>query len=737
MRVLSCALFLAFISPLVEAQADNPPNVVLFMVDDFGWTDWQYDAVLNPTGSTLYETPNMLRLARQGVNFTNAYSANAVCSPSRAAVMTGKDPARMRITDWIPGGNWQHPTLQDPSDWDVTLNDSEITLAEALQENGYDTAFIGKWHLGTNGSDAANPLQNGFDVNIAGGHRGNPGNFFAGDDRSFNLPGMASNYQPSAYLPDVLSSDTIRYLQERTSRNDTDPFFLYMSHYAVHTPIQAPAATVQYYQNKLAAGGDFGEHDHATYAAMVHHVDLALGRLMDELEAQGILDETLIILASDNGGLWAAQGDPTSNAPLRAGKGSWYEGGIRTPLIVAWPVNNAFVKGVLCDDVIIGHDIYTTVLELTGTQGRLEHNASTDGVSFVPGLCGEEHDRGTTFWHYPHIADQDHASELVSGGTYLTAARSGDWKLMYYYADQSWELYNLSEDLGETKNVAGAHPDVVAWLGQEIVDYLIEIDAQLPVDQATGEPVSLPAIEKLGLRDSDNDHTFNHSEVDIHSTHSAADPADYLAPLAEELNKTWPDNRTVNIVCHGHSVPAGYFQTPRVDTFNSYPHLMHIGLNERYPNAVINVIVTAVGGETSQGGAERFEQDVLSHSPDLLLLDYALNDRGIGLIRAEAAWREMIESASERHIPVLLLTPTAAMGVDMSDPENPLNRHAELISDLAEEYGVGLVDSYAGFKNALDEGGHLRDLLSHAVHPNRAGHEIVAERLLLWFPEQQ
>ncbi|XAL98304.1 sulfatase-like hydrolase/transferase [Phycisphaeraceae bacterium D3-23] len=736
MRVLSLALLLAFISPLANAQADNPPNVVLFMVDDFGWTDWQYDAVLNPTGSMLYETPNMLRLAQHGVNFTNAYSANAVCSPSRAAVITGKDPARIRITDWIPGGNWQHPTLQDPSDWDVTLNDSETTLAEALQENGYDTVFIGKWHLGTNGSDAANPFQNGFDVNIAGGHRGNPGNFFAGDDRSFNLPGMASNYQPSAYLPDVLSSDAIRYLQERPSRNETDPFFLYMSHYAVHTPIQAPAATVQYYQNKLDAGGDFGEHDHATYAAMVHHVDLALGRLMDELEAQGILDETLIILASDNGGLWAAQGDPTSNAPLRAGKGSWYEGGIRTPLIVAWPGNNAFVQGVLCDDVIIGHDIYTTVLELTGTQGSPAHNASTDGVSFAPGLCGEQHDRGTTFWHYPHIADQDHASELVSGGTYLTAARSGDWKLMYFYADQSWELYNLSEDLGETTNLAGEHPDIVATLGQEIVDYLIEIDAQLPVDQATGEPVAPPSIDQLGLGDIDSDSVSNHGDVEIHLANSAADPDDYLAPLAEELRKTWPDNRTVNIVCHGHSVPAGYFQTPRVDTFNSYPHLMHVGLNERYPNAVINVIVTAIGGEASPAGAARFEREVLNHDPDLLLIDYALNDRGQGLERSEAAWREMIEAALERNIPMILLTPTAALRADLADPDDPLNQHAELVRALAKEYGVALVDSYAGFKQHVADGGDLLELMSHGVHPNRAGHDLVAQRLLCWFPSE-
>ena len=514
MRILILAVLLTagLDAPHADAQNDNPPNVILFMVDDFGWTDWQYDEELNPTGSTLYETPNMLRLARRGTNFTDAYSANAVCSPSRAAVMTGKDPARMRITDWIPGGNWQHPTLEDPSDWDVTLNDDEVTLPEALRENGYDTAFIGKWHLGTHNSEAADPLQNGFDLNIGGGHRGNPGNFFAGDDRSFNLPGMGTDYEPSDYLPDILSGAAIRYLQERDASEDSDPFFLYMSHYAVHTPIQAPATTVRHYQLKLDAGGDFGEHDNATYAAMVHHVDLALGVLMDELEAQGELDNTVIILASDNGGLWAAQGDPTSNAPLRAGKGSWHEGGIRTPLLVAWPGNDAFEQGALSDDVVIGHDIYTTVLELTGTDGSPAHNADTDGVSFVAALQGGDHNRGTTFWHYPHIADQDHHSQQVTGGTYLTVARQGDWKLMYFYADQSWELYNLSKDLGETTNVAGEHPGIVATLGQEIIEYLIEINAQLPIDQATGEPVAPPTIDQLGLGDSDS--VFSHGDVD-------------------------------------------------------------------------------------------------------------------------------------------------------------------------------------------------------------------------------
>ena len=477
-------------APLADAQN----NVVLFMVDDMGWTDWQYDATLNPTGSTLYETPNMLRLAQMGTNFTQAYSANAVCSPSRAAVMTGKDPARIRITDWITGGNWTHPTLADTPNFDTTLNDSEVTLAEAVKANGYDTAFLGKWHLGASGTTAADPTNHGFDVNIGGNHNGSPlGGYFA-KNGGWNAPGINSGYADGTYLTDALSDAAVGYIDGRNTpgsgSEDTDPFFMFMSHYAVHTPIQAPAATVQYFQGKLNAGGDFGEHDNAYYAAIVKHVDDALGALIDELEDEGLLASTSIILASDNGGLWAAQGDPTSNAPLRAGKGSFYGGGIRTPLLVANPGSQA---GVSNDTVVIGHDIYNTVLELTGTAGDAAHNALTDGASFAQALNGTTLDRGAVFWHYPHISDQDHGSSLVTGGTFVSAVRKGDWKLIYFYEDERYELYNLAEDIGETTDVFVENA-ITNELSTLLRDHLIEIDAQMPVYVATGQEVALPSV---------------------------------------------------------------------------------------------------------------------------------------------------------------------------------------------------------------------------------------------------
>ena len=213
---------------------------------------------------------------------------------------------------------------------------------------------------------------------------------------------------------------------------------------------------------------------------------------------------------------------------------------------------------------------------------------------------------------------------------------------------------------------------------------------------------------------------------------SPADPATYLASLVDLMNIKWPKNRTINIVCHGHSVPAGYAKTPLVDTFNAYPHLLHRGLKERFPFAVINVIVTAIGGEAADSGEKRFARDVLTHKPDLITIDYALNDRRHGLEKAKAAWGSMIHQAAGTK--VILLTPTADQGAKLDDPADPLNRHAEQIRRLAAEHRVGLADSLAAFKRAPAAGDALADLMAQSNHPNRKGHDLVVAELLNWFP---
>jgi hypothetical protein len=214
-----------------------------------------------------------------------------------------------------------------------------------------------------------------------------------------------------------------------------------------------------------------------------------------------------------------------------------------------------------------------------------------------------------------------------------------------------------------------------------------------------------------------------------------ADKSTYLENITSLLKQEWPDNRTINIVCHGHSVPAGYFKTPDVNTFNAYPHLLHKALKDRYPYAVLNVIVTAIGGENSEKGAERFEKDVLSCHADLILIDYALNDRGMGLARAKVAWKSMIEKAISKGSKIILLTPTADKRANYDDPEEPLLLHAKQIRELAKEYGVGMADSYAAFERYLKEGGKLDEIMSQVNHPNRKGHELVVKELLHWFPE--
>jgi len=218
-----------------------------------------------------------------------------------------------------------------------------------------------------------------------------------------------------------------------------------------------------------------------------------------------------------------------------------------------------------------------------------------------------------------------------------------------------------------------------------------------------------------------------------------AEPETYLTGLVQEMARQWPANRTINIVCHGHSVPAGYFATPFVNTLAAYPHLLLEGLKERFPFAVINVIVTAIGGENSEQGAQRFEAEVLCHRPDLLTIDYALNDRGIGLERAERAWRSMIELALQRSIHLILLTPTHdQFALRSGDPASSLalGQHAALVRGLADEYGVGLADSDAAFDRYTGENGHLFDLMSHVNHPNRKGHQLVADEILRFFPAQ-
>lgn len=579
LAIIGCVLAVCWPDRL---YATDKPNVVLFLVDDMGWVDWQRDAAFNPHGSDFYETPNMLRLAQSSVVFDNAYAASPVCSPTRSAIMTGKNPARTRTTEWITGGKHKTPGLEEPN-WNKNLAASDVTLAEALRSGGYDTGFFGKWHLGEPGNSASDPLANGFDVNIGGGRPGSPpGGHFAGSDGGWNVPGIQSGYPADAFLADVLSAKAADYVGEKSG--GADPFFMMMSHYAIHTPIQAPQDLIDKYNAKKSLlqgqGVDLQGHTNSTYAGLVEKMDDSLGRILDRLEDpngdgftdDSVRDNTMIIFASDNGGLLG----PTNNRPLREGKGSVYEGGIREPFMVSWTGNSALpnqsgAQGRVDNARTSAHDIYATVLDAAGLldDGVTPQTPANqrDGVSILPALTGEAFDRGYQYWHYPHYSNQDNGSSNISGGSFVSAVRKDDWKLIYDYDTESYELYNLATDLSETTNVLAANQATAIDLSNALRAYLTDVDAQMPIDRATGQPVGLPV--KIGpnappagdfivvpLGATWTNGTSQYSSDNIFSADRGLVDGSTVEHL-DSVPETFPQHKSGNGVSSGNTLPSG------------------------------------------------------------------------------------------------------------------------------------------------------------------------------------
>lgn len=468
-------LISAIILGVVGCKSPDPPNVVFILVDDLGWTD------LGCYGSSFYDTPNLDALAAQSIRFTNAYAASPVCSPTRAAVMTGKHPARVGITDWIPGMDIRHaenPLLETPEDLH-NLPLEEITLAERFRENGYRTFFAGKWHLGE--TEQFWPLAQGFEVNKGGNHRGSP-----------TFPGGHGYYSPygnpcledgpeGEYLTDRLTEECMDFMDSA----DEDPFFLYLAYYTVHTPIQGCRAYDDLYQQRSFALPDSGrveirqEHQGITrinqsdykYAAMVRSLDTNVGRLIEKLKETGEFENTIIIFTSDNGGLSTTRtGGPTSVVPLRAGKGWCYEGGIRVPLLIRHP--GITRPGRVSHQPAISMDFYPTLIELTGLEQ--EGEPVPDGKSLVKYLTdpGIMEDRSLV-WHYPHY----HGSTWRPG----SAIRSNQWKLVEFYENQTVELYNLTTDPGESTDLAETYPRLADSLRTEMHAELRTMNAAYPV----------------------------------------------------------------------------------------------------------------------------------------------------------------------------------------------------------------------------------------------------------------
>lgn len=445
---------LGALTPSLRAVAPLP-NVVFILADDLGRQD------LACFGNKFFQTPNLDRLAAQGARFTNAYAACPVCSPTRASILTGRYPVRTGITDWITGRP-HHP--QGPLTTPRTATElklSETTIAEALKPAGYSTASVGKWHLGGEGFY---PTDQGFDLNIGGNHSGSPPPSKPPYFGPFELPGLTA--APGEFLTSKLTDAAARFI----AGPRTNPFFLYLAHYTVHTPISAREADVARHRDK--AQGRYNP----TYAAMVESLDESVGRVMDAVDRSGAADRTMIVFFSDNGGLryeGLSKNPVTDNAPLRAGKGHLYEGGIREPLIVRYP--KAVKPGSVIDTPVSSVDFYPTFCAAAGVSP-----GPVDGVDLMPLLRGGKLKSRPLFWHYPHYSNQ--------GGEPGSAIREGDWKLIEFHEDGRRELYNLRDDISETRNLIGKQPAIARRLSASLDQWRRSSGAIMPARNPNADP---------------------------------------------------------------------------------------------------------------------------------------------------------------------------------------------------------------------------------------------------------
>jgi len=444
------------------------PNIVFILVDDMGWMD------IGVNGSRFYETPNVDKLASEGMRFTQAYAASPICSPTRASILTGKNPARINLTQWIGGpGN---------PDYVKNLPLEEVLLPEQLKPAGYTNGFFGKWHLNNRAGEVKYwPQEQGFDTNVAGHWRGGlyiPNQFFS----PWDVPNI-ENGPDGEYMTDRLAQEAASFIEG----NKDNPFLVYLSFYTVHAPFNAPKNRVDKYEQKKtelgltdeerfgqenAAGKTFmyrKAQDHPTYAAMVESMDMAVGTVLEKVKKLGLEDDTIVFFFSDNGGLSTSEGTPTANTPLRAGKGWLYEGGIREPAIIKWP--GQMKPGTVSDAVITSMDFYPTILEMAGLP--LRPDLHVDGKSLVPLLRQQVNQvHAATYFHYPHRSNQK--------GTPCGAIRVGDYKLINFFSDNKLELYNLKDDIGETNNLADTMPELRDSLLGMLHGWWDEVGAKFP-----------------------------------------------------------------------------------------------------------------------------------------------------------------------------------------------------------------------------------------------------------------
>jgi prepilin-type N-terminal cleavage/methylation domain-containing protein len=504
----------------------NTPNIILFLVDDMGWQDTSVAFHTQATvWNELYRTPNMQRLADRGMRFTNAYAASPVCSPTRVSLITGKNPARTRVTDWVGHGRYGNRYIKAPAWASTGLQPGDThTLPAILRKHGYRTMHVGKAHFGGRGTAGADPTTLGFDINIAGGHTGGP-------DRSYFLPWNASkhpglqDYPADTYISDALTLEANKLIDQAVA--DNVPFFMNMAHYAVHSPLSAQGDPdyLGQYQDRPNPEDD--------YAALLESMDASLGAILDNLARHSIADNTIVIFFSDNGGLsnhsrnmkvtYTASSGATvtyqkdrHNMPIKGGKGAAYEGGLRVPMIVAWAGQKSdaapfrtdlpIMPGSTSDCPVISDDLLPTVLRMAGLRDMSQYTQDIDGQDITPLFHGHALARSSRsiYFHYPHQWYRDIGVGL--GIQPFTAMRKGNWKLVYFYGDghkdgqglDPWfELYDLAQDLGETENLLSSKPELARELILEMHAWMTKVGAQTPLSKANAQPVPLPTLSAL------------------------------------------------------------------------------------------------------------------------------------------------------------------------------------------------------------------------------------------------
>lgn len=500
---LVCAAALSGTAAVFQAPTTRAPNIVVFLVDDLGWQDIQLPLYAETTAfNRRYRTPNLVRLAARGMTFTDAYAAAPVCTPTRVALLTGRSPASTHVTNWTQRRDQDtsapFPLLLPPA-WNMNGASPDLRtphafsgplLPKILREAGYRTIHAGKAHWGAVGTPGADPHALGFDVNIGGSAAGQPGSYLGRKNYSSgkpeeefrDVPGLDAYHGTDTFLTEALTIEATRAVDEAVARGQ--PFFLHFAHYAVHTPIETDERFVARYRE---AGLPPQE---AAYASLIEGVDKSLGDVVETLRRLGVLENTIIIFGSDNGGLAAHSraGDPhTQNAPLRSGKGAAYEGGIRVPLVIAWPGHTR--PGSSNRAPTITDDVFPTLLDVARVPNAAGYTRGTVGRDLVPALGGRATlpaDRPLV-WHYPHFW-----GAAGPGIEPFSAIRSGRWKLIFFYAGRRYELYDLKADIGETTNLAEKSPAVASRLSRLLRTALSDAGAQMPIDPATRQPVALP-----------------------------------------------------------------------------------------------------------------------------------------------------------------------------------------------------------------------------------------------------